>query len=70
MDQRLRFAESIHDLTSQGVKFVHGRLKQEDLLELTHSYNLIIDTTGKAGPLAFPVETGLTPTNRLSGNAS
>ncbi|OIB02226.1 styrene monooxygenase [Paenibacillus sp. LC231] len=62
VDQRLRFAESIHDLTSQGVKFVHGRLKQEDLLELTHSYNLIIDTTGKAGPLApFPVETGLTP---------
>lgn len=62
MDQRLRFAESMNDLSAQGVKLIHGRLKQEDLLDLIPSYNLIIDATGKAGPLApFPVETGLTP---------
>ncbi|MFG1732573.1 styrene monooxygenase/indole monooxygenase family protein [Paenibacillus sp. 843] len=62
MDQRLRFAESMNDLAAQGVKLIHGRLKPEDLLDLIPSYNLIIDATGKAGPLApFPVETGLTP---------
>ncbi|MCV4230978.1 styrene monooxygenase [Virgibacillus sp. LDC1] len=62
MDQRLRFAESMNDLAAQGVKLIHGRLKPEDLLDLIPSYNLIIDATGKTGPLApFPVETGLTP---------
>ncbi|MBT2763551.1 hypothetical protein [Paenibacillus sp. ISL-20] len=59
VDQRLRFAKSMHDLAEQGVKFINGRLKPEDLPDLTSSYNLIIDATGKAGPLApFPVETG------------
>lgn len=62
VDQRLHFAESMHDLAAQGVKFIHGRLQPEDLPDLAPSYNLIIDATGKAGPLApFPVEMRLTP---------
>ncbi len=62
VDQRLAFARVMEDLERQGVTFRKTRVTPDDLNELAGSYELLIDASGKSGPLApFPVEPELTP---------
>ncbi|MBB3109619.1 2-polyprenyl-6-methoxyphenol hydroxylase-like FAD-dependent oxidoreductase [Paenibacillus phyllosphaerae] len=62
VDQRYAFAAGTSDLTRQGVIFRKARVKPNEIGELAENYDLLIDTTGKSGPLfPFPIEQELTP---------
>lgn len=62
VDQRLYYSYSINDLIENGVSFRFEKVDKEDLDILLEKYDLIIDCTGKNGPLfPFPTEESLTP---------
>lgn len=62
IDQRLAHAIGLEDLARQGVRLLKGRMNREELKSLSQSYDLVIDATGKAGPVApFPVIAELSP---------
>ncbi|TYP72066.1 styrene monooxygenase/indole monooxygenase family protein [Paenibacillus methanolicus] len=62
VDQRLAFAAGMSDLMRQGVVFRKDRVMPNEIGSLAETYDLLIDATGKAGPLfPFPVEQELTP---------
>ncbi|MBD2867095.1 styrene monooxygenase/indole monooxygenase family protein [Paenibacillus arenilitoris] len=62
VDQRLAYSTAMDDLRRQGLRFRNGRVSRNELASMAESYDLLIDATGKAGPLVpFPVEAGLTP---------
>lgn len=52
MDQRLYLSTMINGLAAKGIAFVKRRLHGDDLTELTEQSDLIIDCTGKIGPIA------------------
>ncbi|WP_169088225.1 styrene monooxygenase/indole monooxygenase family protein [Paenibacillus sp. PL91] len=62
VDQRMAFSKAMEDLTQQGVSLRKGRVARNEMETLAESYELLIDATGKSGPLfPFPVEDELTP---------
>ncbi|MFC4099141.1 styrene monooxygenase/indole monooxygenase family protein [Paenibacillus xanthanilyticus] len=62
VDQRLAFAAGTSDLMEQGVRLRKDRVMPSDIGALADNYDLVIDATGKSGPLfPFPVEQALTP---------
>ncbi|MDQ0057854.1 styrene monooxygenase/indole monooxygenase family protein [Paenibacillus harenae] len=62
VDQRLAYAKTMDDLARQGVRLRNGRVMRNELESLAESYELLIDATGKSGPLfSFPVDAELTP---------
>lgn len=62
VDQRLYYSYSINDLIEKGVSFRFEKVDKEGLDILLEKYDLIIDCTGKNGPLfPFPTEESLTP---------
>ncbi|MFC5649520.1 styrene monooxygenase/indole monooxygenase family protein [Paenibacillus solisilvae] len=62
IDQRMAYSQAMNDLEQRGVRFRKARIIPEELKTLAESYDLLIDATGKSGPLApFPVEVELTP---------
>jgi 2-polyprenyl-6-methoxyphenol hydroxylase-like FAD-dependent oxidoreductase len=64
VDQRMAFSKAMHDLAQHGVRFHRARVIRDEIKTLAESYDLLIDATGKSGPLApFPVEAHLTPFN-------
>jgi flavin-dependent dehydrogenase len=64
VDQRMAFSKAMDDLAEQGVRFHKARVTRDEIEALAESYDLLIDATGKSGPLAsFPVEEKLTPFN-------
>jgi len=62
VDQRMAFSGAMEELAQHGVRFRKARVSPNDIQSLAESYELLIDATGKSGPLVpFPVESGLTP---------
>ncbi|MCR2805484.1 styrene monooxygenase/indole monooxygenase family protein [Paenibacillus soyae] len=62
VDQRLTFSAGMADLSQQGVPFRKARVQAHEIDALAEAFDLLIDATGKAGPLLpFPVEKELTP---------
>lgn len=62
VDQRMAFSKAMDDLAQQGVRFHKARVSRNEIETLAESYELLIDATGKLGPLVtFPIEAGLTP---------
>ncbi|AEI43928.1 styrene monooxygenase/indole monooxygenase family protein [Paenibacillus mucilaginosus] len=62
VDQRAYFARCMEDLEAKGVSFVYGRVDEERLQELAPAYDLLVDCSGKRGPLApFPQLEELSP---------
>lgn len=59
-DQRLYLSSLIASLRDQGADIRRRRLTGDDMAELAREYDLIVDCTGKRGPLIpFPKATGL-----------
>ncbi|MBM7584522.1 hypothetical protein JOC86_001059 [Bacillus pakistanensis] len=62
VDQRLYFSNCMKDLKDKGVTFRHERIENEQLEGLIDEYDLMIDCSGKTGPLfPFPTEEELSP---------
>ncbi|WP_342045056.1 styrene monooxygenase/indole monooxygenase family protein [Bacillus sp. OTU530] len=62
VDQRLYFSRCMEDLAEKGVSFQLKKVVREDIEALTDEFDLIIDCTGKSGPLmSFPIEEELSP---------
>jgi hypothetical protein len=62
VDQRMAFSKAMDDLTQQGVRIRKARVLSNEIKTLAESYEILIDATGKSGPLLpFPVEAELTP---------
>lgn len=62
VDQRMAYSKAMDDLAQQGVNFRKTRVARDEIHALAESFDLLIDSSGKSGPLpAFPVEAGLTP---------
>ncbi|MCP3738594.1 styrene monooxygenase/indole monooxygenase family protein [Rossellomorea sp. BNER] len=62
VDQRLYFSNCMKDLKNKGVSFRHQRIENEQLERLIDEFDLMIDCTGKSGPLVpFPIEEKLSP---------
>lgn len=62
IDQRMAYSNAMEDLAEQGVSLRKARVSQNEVKDLAESYDLLIDATGKSGPLLpFPVEAELTP---------
>jgi Styrene monooxygenase A putative substrate binding domain len=62
VDQRLYFSMCMDDLESKGVTFQQLKVTTDDLEKLINDYDLVIDCTGKSGPLfPFPLEKELSP---------
>ncbi|MBD1382921.1 styrene monooxygenase/indole monooxygenase family protein [Metabacillus arenae] len=62
VDQRLYYSYSMEDLDKQGVSFRMERVDKENTESLIEEYDLVIDCTGKSGPLfPFPIERDLSP---------
>ncbi|NOU71297.1 styrene monooxygenase [Paenibacillus sp. LMG 31458] len=62
VDQRMAFSKAMDDLTQQGVRMRKARVLSNEIKTLAESYDILIDATGKSGPLLpFPVEAELTP---------
>lgn len=62
VDQRLYYSHSIRNLIEKGVSFRFEKVDNESLEILLEKFDLVIDCTGKNGPLfPFPVEENLTP---------
>lgn len=61
VDQRLYYY-CMNDLEKQGVAFQLKRVEKEYMESLIEEYDLVIDCTGKSGPLfPFPIENDLSP---------
>ncbi|TWE01926.1 flavin-dependent dehydrogenase [Neobacillus bataviensis] len=62
VDQRLYYSHSIKDLVGQGVSFRLEKVDKESVEVLIDEFDLVIDCTGKNGPLfPFPIEEDLSP---------
>ncbi|WP_230157099.1 styrene monooxygenase/indole monooxygenase family protein [Peribacillus sp. Bi96] len=62
VDQRLYYSHSIKDLIEKGVSFRFEKVDKENVEVLIDEFDLLIDCTGKNGPLLpFPIEEALTP---------
>ncbi|MGP4079753.1 styrene monooxygenase/indole monooxygenase family protein [Pseudalkalibacillus sp. R45] len=62
IDQRLYFSHCIEDLKEKGVVFHYAKVDEEQLRKLTSDFDLIIDCSGKSGPLfSFPLNIPLSP---------
>ncbi|MGG3574207.1 styrene monooxygenase/indole monooxygenase family protein [Bacillus gobiensis] len=62
VDQRLYYTDCMNDLEKQGVVFHLRRVEKENMETLIEQYDLVIDCTGKSGPLLpFPIEKDLSP---------
>ncbi|MCM3718836.1 styrene monooxygenase/indole monooxygenase family protein [Fictibacillus phosphorivorans] len=62
VDQRHYYSTCMKDLASKGVTFLHLKLTNEHLDRLIEDYDLVIDCTGKSGPLfPFPIIQELSP---------
>jgi hypothetical protein len=64
VDQRLYFSLCMDDLVKKRVKFRQERIHEKHLDHLVEEFDLVIDCTGKFGPLfSFPKEEELSPFN-------
>ncbi|WP_257346496.1 styrene monooxygenase/indole monooxygenase family protein [Pseudalkalibacillus decolorationis] len=62
VDQRLYFSHCMKDLESKGVSFRLLKVDKEELERVIDKFDLVIDCTGKSGPLLpFPIEEELSP---------
>lgn len=62
VDQRLYVSQCMHELAKKGVSFRYKRVAKEIVEELVDEFDLLIDCTGKTGPLVpFPVVEELSP---------
>jgi flavin-dependent dehydrogenase len=62
VDQRLYYSHSIKDLVEKGVSFRLEKVEKESVEVLIDEFDLVIDCTGKNGPLfPFPIEKDLSP---------
>lgn len=62
VDQRFYFSQCLKDLENKGVSFRLMRVNKSDIESLVDEFDLIIDCTGKSGPLfPFPIEKELSP---------
>ncbi|MCM3729895.1 styrene monooxygenase [Neobacillus cucumis] len=62
VDQRLYYSHSIKDLVEKGVSFRLEKVEKESVEVLIDAFDLVIDCTGKNGPLfPFPIEEDLSP---------
>lgn len=62
VDQRLYFSDCMDDLNSKGVTFQQGKVNHAFAERLVNEYDLVIDCTGKSGPLySFPIEKDISP---------
>jgi hypothetical protein len=62
VDQRLYFSKCMDDLKTKGITFQQLKVDNEYLEKLVNEYDLVIDCTGKSGPLFnFPILKDLSP---------
>lgn len=62
VDQRLYYSDCMKDLEEKGVSFQTGKIDESKKQLLVESFDLLIDCTGKKGPLfPFPVIKDLSP---------
>ncbi|WP_416731712.1 styrene monooxygenase/indole monooxygenase family protein [Fictibacillus sp. JL2B1089] len=62
VDQRLYYATCMEDLASKGVTFQEQKVDNENVESLVDHYDLVVDCTGKSGPLfSFPAIEELSP---------
>ncbi|MFD9628946.1 styrene monooxygenase/indole monooxygenase family protein [Peribacillus muralis] len=62
VDQRLYYTHSMKDLAEKGVSFRVEKVEKERAEALLDTFDLVIDCTGKNGPLfPFPIEPKLSP---------
>ncbi len=62
VDQRFYFSHCLKDLENKGVSFRLLRVNKDHLESLADEFDLMIDCTGKSGPLfPFPIEKELSP---------
>ncbi|WP_285766101.1 styrene monooxygenase/indole monooxygenase family protein [Peribacillus sp. SI8-4] len=62
IDQRVYYAQAMKDLAEKGVPFLTKKVDKEKVNVLMEEFDLIIDCTGKKGPLfPFPIEAELSP---------
>lgn len=62
VDQRLYFYSCMENLEKKGVSFRLKKVVKENIEALTNEFDLVIDCTGKSGPLmSFPIEKELSP---------
>jgi hypothetical protein len=62
VDQRLYFSRYMKDLAGKGVSFHLEKVTKENIEALIDEFDLVIDCTGKSGPLMpFPIEEALSP---------
>ncbi|USK47916.1 styrene monooxygenase [Bacillus sp. CMF12] len=62
VDQRFYFSYCLKDLEDKGVSFRLLRVNKDQLESLADEFDLMIDCTGKSGPLfPFPIEKELSP---------
>ncbi|GMA61322.1 styrene monooxygenase [Alicyclobacillus fastidiosus] len=60
IDQRLYFSECMADLQRQGVHFVYAKVSSEQLSGMVESFDLVVDCTGRSGPVApFPLDSSM-----------
>ncbi|PTX49808.1 flavin-dependent dehydrogenase [Melghirimyces profundicolus] len=65
VDQRWAYARGMMDLAEKGVDFRLKRVYRDELESLAGEFDLLVDATGKSGPLApFPVLEEWTPFQR------
>ncbi|WP_019392755.1 styrene monooxygenase/indole monooxygenase family protein [Priestia filamentosa] len=62
VDQRFYFSQCLKDLENKGISFRLMRVNKDDIESLVDEFDLIIDCTGKSGPLfPFPIEKEFSP---------
>ncbi|MCM3092737.1 MULTISPECIES: styrene monooxygenase/indole monooxygenase family protein [unclassified Cytobacillus] len=62
VDQRLYFSQCLDDLENKGVSTRLLRVNKDQAESLANEFDLIIDCTGKSGPIfPFPIEEELSP---------
>ncbi len=62
INQRLYFSRGMEELEMDNVKFKQVRVQEEHLDQLIEEFNIVIDCSGKAGPLfSFPIIEELSP---------
>lgn len=62
VDQRMSYACYVEDLSRKGIDFQMKKISKEDLDQVVEEFDLVVDCTGKNGPLLpFSVDKELTP---------